>query len=880
MLSLRLTTLVRSPFSTILILVAPAIVAYILYGLGNLMSDTMASMDETATYVPHNIPRPVTSIPECTGTGCLRLVVSPTDAAADPIWTDVVSTLALDAAEWQTMADAAAVNAYLLAHPDDGTVGIILAGAGTNTPSYTVQYSSAMYECSMDGLVIECPSAQQLVILPAFAAMDTALVRAVTGDATAALTVSSLVPFPHPATRASVMAMYVPMFALLAGCVHAIVLASSLGQEKEHGHRITLVVAGLHPTAYWVSFFISSTLLSLLCAGVFFVSCRFFDIQAFVLNSPAIGILVVASLFMWMAALAALVSRLVPTSSSAAITLFVFTIVVMMLASMVDYAVYIQAVPTVVQYLLTLIQPLAFAHDVIALANAENGYPEITFDNWDSLEYTFGEVSVRLALILSGASVALLWAGTVLTDLAMPSNSGAFLLPRRAYRAKRTRNAQEGAAAAAAATVQFAPEVADATAEAARLAATDAARDPAAEPAVVVSGLSRLFQKKVPIPKSDNLILDFYKGLLAKTEDFWALGGPEDDGMSAVFHRGAITALLGENGCAKSTLISIVIGLLRPTLGTIKVCGLDADTQMQQVRTLLGVCMQHDTVWPHLTCAEHIRMVAQLKASARDAAHPLDVEAEVKARLEDVQLTSKADARVGSLSGGMRRRLSIAMSLVGAPSLLLLDEPTTGLDPVTMRIVWGAIDRFARSTVDGVQRSVLLTTHALEEAEALADTIHIMSAGHLIATGTSLHLKSRYGTGYTISCAIRPATGAAVVAAARERLPMLIPLDVSRLTVTFDLPLEQTDRLADAVAVLEQGQLAAAGVCGFSLTGGTLDSVFIQLAGSYTRGKFGRIIAASVDVEADSAVTPALSEATPGPISVSEIAAGSGVVSP
>ena len=199
-------------------------------------------------------------------------------------------------------------------------------------------------------------------------------------------------------------------------------------------------------------------------------------------------------------------------------------------------------------------------------------------------------------------------------------------------------------------------------------------------------------------------------------------------------------ALLGHNGAGKSTLFNQLTGLLKPTHGDALVLGKSIKYQMDEIRSLIGVCPQHDILWDELTAREHVRLYAQLKDL-----DPAVIEDEVETRLADVGLTAEGDTAAGAFSGGMMRRLSCALAFTGDPSCVFLDEPTTGMDPVSKRQVWDMIEEQKKDRV------IILTTHSMEEADVLASKISILSRGRFCTIGTANYLKARYGTGTRIT---------------------------------------------------------------------------------------------------------------------------------
>lgn len=201
-------------------------------------------------------------------------------------------------------------------------------------------------------------------------------------------------------------------------------------------------------------------------------------------------------------------------------------------------------------------------------------------------------------------------------------------------------------------------------------------------------------------------------------------------GVDLDVERGSVFALLGANGAGKTTLVKILSTLLRADVGTASVNGFDVATQPAQVRDSISLTGQFAAVDEILSGRENLVLVARLR-------HEQDPKSVATELLERFTLTDAADKRVATYSGGMRRRLDIAMSLIGNPSVIFLDEPTTGLDPEARLTVWQSIKGLA-----GRGTTVLLTTQQLEEAEHLADRIAILHKHRIIVNGTLAELKA------------------------------------------------------------------------------------------------------------------------------------------
>jgi ABC-2 type transport system ATP-binding protein len=207
------------------------------------------------------------------------------------------------------------------------------------------------------------------------------------------------------------------------------------------------------------------------------------------------------------------------------------------------------------------------------------------------------------------------------------------------------------------------------------------------------------------------------------------------DRLDVVAPAGEVLAVLGPNGAGKTTLVRTIATLVRPTAGELRVLGRDVTRDAAIVRSDIGLAGQFAAVEPAMTGRENLQMTARLFGHGAKAARRA-----ASAVIEQLGLAEVADRRCGSYSGGQRRRLDLGASLVGAPRLLLLDEPTTGLDPAGRREVWEAVRGLVASGTD-----ILLTTHYLEEADELADQVVVVDHGRAIASGTVRQLKASIG---------------------------------------------------------------------------------------------------------------------------------------
>lgn len=214
--------------------------------------------------------------------------------------------------------------------------------------------------------------------------------------------------------------------------------------------------------------------------------------------------------------------------------------------------------------------------------------------------------------------------------------------------------------------------------------------------------------------------------------------------LSLNFYEGQITSFLGHNGAGKTTTISILTGLYPPTQGTAEIYGRDIRTEMDIIRRSLGTCPQYNVLFDNLTVAEHLWFYARLKGLTADV-----VGSEVDSFVRELTLVHKRDEYSCNLSGGMQRKLSVAIAFVGGSRTVILDEPTAGVDPYARRAIWDLMLKYKQG------RTVIMTTHHMDEADLLGDRIAVINEGRLRCCGSSLFLKTRFGSGYYLTL-VRP----------------------------------------------------------------------------------------------------------------------------
>jgi len=283
---------------------------------------------------------------------------------------------------------------------------------------------------------------------------------------------------------------------------------------------------------------------------------------------------------------------------------------------------------------------------------------------------------------------------------------------------------------------------------------------------------------------------------------------------------GAVLGLLGPNGAGKTTIVRILATLLQPDAGRARVAGHDVTKQPDEVRRAIGVSGQYAAVDGYLTGRENLRMIGRLAGLGRQAAKQRADEL-----LEEFDLVPAGSRVVGGYSGGMRRRLDVAASLVAKPQVLFLDEPTTGLDPRGRRALWSTIADLSQHGC-----SVLLTTQYLEEADHLADTIVLIDQGRVIASGSPEELKARVG-GERLELRVPGEVDPTRVAHALADLGTDAPV-VDGDAGTVILPVAGSGVLVDALARLASAELT---VTDAAVRRPSLDDAFLALTGHPAR---------------------------------------------
>eukprot|EP00762_Andalucia_godoyi_P006284 ANDGO_05836.mRNA.1 ABC transporter A family member 8 len=504
------------------------------------------------------------------------------------------------------------------------------------------------------------------------------------------------------------------------------VFVESIVFEKEYKLRDMMRMMGLKGSVYWwVQLFFDWLLyLGVVIVTVFFGNL--FQLRFFTMNAPGLYILLMLIWGFTLTGFSFFLSTLFKTTRASTITLYFYIILAGIAADVTNQQLMDEPTTSAAAITLpSLIPTFALNRGLRYLSTASaNPLPGLTFSNANSS----GNQLYDVFGLLIGEGIVLFALFFVIQSwprIAVKLGVGAY-----------ARAAKLEKLAASEGHRDRVMEAHDVSSERARV-----------EKIVAAMKESSDSQQTAMSPRADHLSAEDFRGVIVRNMHKRFITSTRDvtavQNVSFVIPENSLTAMIGHNGAGKTTLISILSGLIPPTSGEVSMGGYDLVQEMDRIYSFMGVCPQFDILWPEQTGREHLLFYGRIKGLK---GKPL-LEA-VEAALKAVNLTDFQNVRSAGYSGGMKRRLSVAISLMGNPKIVFLDEPTTGLDPHSRREVWDAI----QAAKPG--RAMILTTHSMEEADALADRITIMNHGRLVAVGHAEQLKTSYGEGYRLSVSV------------------------------------------------------------------------------------------------------------------------------
>ncbi|KAL3853226.1 hypothetical protein ACJMK2_016782 [Sinanodonta woodiana] len=288
--------------------------------------------------------------------------------------------------------------------------------------------------------------------------------------------------------------------------------------------------------------------------------------------------------------------------------------------------------------------------------------------------------------------------------------------------------------------------------------------------------------------------------------------------MTLNMYEDQITSLLGHNGAGKTTTMSMLTGFLAPTSGTAIINGYDIRTDISKVRQTLGLCPQHNILFDLLTVNEHLEFFAQLKGCEKK-----NLKAEVDEMIRVLGLEAKRNALSSTLSGGQKRKLSVGIALIAGSKIVILDEPTSGMDPAARRQTWEILQKFRSG------RTMILTTHFMDEADILGDRIAIMANGVVKCAGKSMFLKRIYGAGYhMVMVKHKTCNVDRVTAVVNNYVPTATLESEISAEVSYLLPFDQSSKFEALFQEIES-KMAELGITSFGTSATTMEEVFLKV---------------------------------------------------
>uniref|UniRef100_A0A8C1KLM6 Zgc:172302 n=1 Tax=Cyprinus carpio TaxID=7962 RepID=A0A8C1KLM6_CYPCA len=483
-----------------------------------------------------------------------------------------------------------------------------------------------------------------------------------------------------------------PLFMTLAWIYSVAMIIKGVVYEKEARLKETMRIMGLSSGMLWFSWFISSYLPFLFSAGLLIAALKWGDILPY--SDPAVVFFFLAAFATATIMLCFLISTFFSRANLAAACggLIYFTL----------YLPYVLCVAwreylTSTHRILSFLSPVAFGFGCEYFSQYEEQGVGIQWFNLRSSPLEGDSYNFTISIVMLYADAVIYALATWYIEAVFPGQYG---IPRPWYFIFQL-NYWGGVPLEVGLPVPPAPR-----------------DEPDAEPTNLILGVS-----------IRNLVKIYKKGAKLAVNH-----------LNIKFYEGQITSFLGHNGAGKTTTMSILTGLFPPTAGTIYVKGMDIRTDMDMIRRTLGVCPQHNVLFDILTVEEHVWFYGRMKGMSMG-----EVKKEINSLLEDVGLQHKRHEQTKNLSGGMQRKLSVAIAFIGGSKVVVLDEPTAGVDPYSRRGIWDLLLKYRQG------RTIILSTHYMDEADLLGDRIAIISQGKLCCCGTPLFLKARLGTGYYLT---------------------------------------------------------------------------------------------------------------------------------
>ncbi|KAK8703148.1 hypothetical protein V6N13_021477 [Hibiscus sabdariffa] len=672
--------------------------------------------------------------------------------------------------------------------------------------------------------------------IPLQVAAEREIARSLIGDPNFGWTVE-FKEFPHPASakeKYSSLATIGPTFFLAIAMFTFVFEIGLLVTEKELKLRQAMTIMGLLDSAYWLSWLTWEGFMTLFSSLFIVLFGMMFQFDFFLNNSFAVLFFVFFLFQLNMVGFAFMLSSFISKSSSATTIDLSYLLQIVTSVGFPYSPFYGRIFGQTVQNIWSLFPPNLLAQALDILSKATNTPQDIGVSwsrrtecapNEGSCLITINDIYIWLV-----ATFFVWFVFAIYFDNIIPNASGVrrpiFYFLRPGYWTGKGGKEEEGGICScigSAPPVEYnAPDDED-VCEEENLVKTQA-REAIVDPnvAVQIHGLAKTY----PGIRSCSCCCK-----CKKTAPYHAVKG-----LWVNLAKDQLFCLLGPNGAGKTTAINCLTGITPVTNGDTLIYGnsVRSSVGMSNIRKIIGVCPQFDILWNALSGQEHLELFANVKGLP-----PATIKSVVEKSLAEVKLTEAAKVRAASYSGGMRRRLSVAVALLGDPKLVILDEPTTGMDPISRRHVWDIIERAKRG------RAIVLTTHSMEEADVLSDRIGIMVKGRLSCLGTSIRLKSRFGTGFIANVSFftgsnnehGPSDGDAVGTTYHQKSVKQFfknhldvePKEENQTYLTFVIPHDREKLLTKFFKELEERK-EQFGIADIQLGLTTLEEVFLNIA--------------------------------------------------
>jgi ABC-type multidrug transport system ATPase subunit len=666
--------------------------------------------------------------------------------------------------------------------------------------------------------------------------------------------------FAHPTTQSvNIVGQAIGPFIFAANMFNFVLLMSSIVSEKERGLRQALKTSGMLDSAFWLSWVFIELVISVIFSLLLVGFGAMFGFAFFLKNSFAV-VFVLFLVFQWaMVGLAFFLAPFIGTSNGAINTGFVVFIVGWIFQAIIafDYPYtpeYIGSIP-IVTAIFTLIPPDPLAKGSIDLGRAAEEGKGISWARRNEYCQNLNDPDLERQLYASNPDAywdfdCVFPMGTIMGVLALefivyvlvgiyldnivPNENGVrkpiwYLFSPTYWGIGRSKSSQ----------IKLQKPIPcpfddssmtndeDVLEEEARVKSWDSTGR-VSDGEITVLGLQKRFPRSLLaafVEKLPSLRCFSRKrpsrrkasSKKSKSQDFWAIKGSWFS-----IKENTIFCLLGPNGAGKTTTINCLTGVLPPSGGDALIHGesIVATGGMDRIRSYMGVCPQFDVLWKELTGMEHMKVFARIKGLNRTEVHE-----QAESLIESVKLTEAASMRTGAYSGGMRRRLSVAMALLGDPLVVYLDEPTTGMDPISRRHVWDTIEAAKKN------RIVVLTTHSMEEADILGDSIAIMARGKIRAFGSSIRLKNKFGSGYQLSVSVdkKLADVHSLDDFMEKTFLVDSPTDIRGSYAIYSLPKQIEPKLPESLKLLQQNK-EKLGIVDVQIQMTSLEEVFLNIA--------------------------------------------------